>query len=150
MSRISHSEQYNKCSGSLSLPLLTSHLFQKNPRFRRDTGSYAARRPGAWAALLCEAATLSGQLGLATVTATVLWIGGTALIPRAAVAPAMGVAASARTNFTKDLTANGLSPILYCSFDSIAKPGPTPELKKSEVSRNFLSFGLLWALSTGS
>ena len=58
MSRISHSEQYNKCSGSLSLPLSTSHLFHFFPRFRLDTGSYAARRPRAWAA-----ATLSGQLG---------------------------------------------------------------------------------------
>ena len=35
-------------------------------------------------------------------TVTVLWIGGAALIPRAAVAPAMGSLREA--NFTKDLT----------------------------------------------
>ena len=42
------------------------------------------------------------------------WIGGAALIPRAAVAPAMGSLREA--NFTKDLTATGLSPILYVSI----------------------------------
>ena len=39
------------------------------------------------------------------------WIGGAALIPRAAVAPAMG--SRSRTRFTEDLTANGKSPLLY-------------------------------------
>ena len=50
--------------------------------------------------------------------------------------------ARSRTRFTEDLTANGKSP-LFIRFAN-AKLGPTPELKKSEVSRNFLSFRVVW------
>ena len=76
-------------------------------------------------------------LSLATVT--VLWIGGAALFPGRPWSLQWGALAN---KVTEDLTANGKSP-LFIRFAN-AKLGPSPELKKSEASRNFLSFRVVW------
>ncbi len=72
------------------------------------------------------------------------WIGGAALIPGRPWRRQWGRCANQlyeRSNRNR---------LIAGSIDSISETWANPELKKSEVSRNFLSFGLPGALSTGS
>ena len=76
---------------------------------------------------------------LALATVTVLWIGGAALFPGRPWSLQWGALANKvyrRSNRKRQITA-------FIRFAN-AKLGPTPELKKSEVSRNFLSFRVVW------